>query len=79
MQIISFDQIIHAVIMAYQTFLQVINIFIDALWQNIASAIVGIITTDNKLAWMLILIGLIATIVRIAKNKPTWIIGSILR
>lgn len=79
MQIISLNQLIHAVIVAYQTFSQFINMFIDALRQNIASAIINITDTDNKLIWALTLIGLATILVRVAKNKPTWIISSIIK
>lgn len=53
--------------------------FIDALRQNIASAIINITDTDNKLIWALTLIGLATILVRVAKNKPTWIISSIIK
>lgn len=79
MPIFTVSDILTMLIGAVKTCSHLTSLIFDSLWQNIASAIVGIITTDNKLAWMLMLIGLIAIIVRIAKNKPTWIIGSIIK
>lgn len=79
MPIFTVSDILTMLIRAVKTCSHLTSLIFDALWQNIASAIVGIITTNNKLTLTLTLIGSIAILISIAKNKPTWIIGSIIR